>query len=81
MAREYKFKGYTFYSEEEFNEAKKENETIEYIKSRTDITNTETVIALYNKLIDRRVITTVIGLDFLKRLRGIALKDEMVNHP
>ncbi|MCR5584594.1 MAG: hypothetical protein K6F63_04055 [Lachnospiraceae bacterium] len=79
MAREFKFKGYTFYSEEEYNEAKKENETIEYIKARTDLTNTETVVALYNKMIDRKVITTVIGLDFLKRLRGLALKNEMIN--
>ncbi len=79
MAREYKFKGYTFYSEEEYNEAKKENETIEYIKSRTDLSHTETVIGLYNKLIDRNVISTVIGLDFLKRLRGLALKDEMTS--
>ncbi len=78
MAREYKFKGYTFYSEEEYNEAKKENETIEYIKARTDLGRTDTVIALYNRLIDRKVISTVIGLDFLKRLRGLALKDEMV---
>ena len=75
MSREYKFKGYTFYSEEELNEAKKENETIEYIKARTDLTNTETVVALYNKLIDRNVITTVVGQDFLKRLRGLALKN------
>ena len=79
MAREYKFKGYTFYSEEELNDAKKENETIEYIKSKTDLGKTETVIALYNRLIDRNVITTVVGLDFLKRLQGIALRDEMVN--
>ncbi len=79
MAREYKFKGYTFYSEEEYNEAKKENETIEYIKSKTDLGKTETVIALYNRLIDRKVISTVVGLDFLKRLQGIALRDEMVN--
>jgi hypothetical protein len=79
MSREYKFKGYTFYSEEELNEAKKENETIEYIKARTDLTNTETVIALYNKLIDRNVITTVVGQDFLKRLRGLALKNEMID--
>ncbi len=79
MGKEYKFKGYTFYSEEEYNEAKKENETIEYIKARTDLSHTDTVIALYNKLIDRHVITTVIGLEFLKRLRGLALKDDMVS--
>ncbi len=79
MAKEYKYKGYTFFSEEEFNEAKKENETIEYIKARTDLGHTDTVIALYNRLIDRNVITTVIGLDFLKRLRGLALKDELVS--
>ena len=79
MAREYKFKGYTFYSEEDYNEAKKENETIEYIRSKTDLGRTGTVVALYNRMIDRNVVTTVIGLDFLKRLRAIALKDEMVD--
>ncbi len=79
MSREYKFKGYTFYSEEEYNEARKENETIEYIKSKADLGRTDAVIALYNKLIDRNVISTVVGLDFLKRLRGIALNDQMVD--
>ncbi|MCR5824048.1 MAG: hypothetical protein K6G60_06410 [Lachnospiraceae bacterium] len=79
MSREYKYKGYTFYSEEEYNEARKENETIEYIKSKADLGRTDAVIALYNKLIDRNVISTVVGLDFLKRLRGIALNDQMVD--
>ncbi len=77
MAKEYKYKGYTFFSEEDYNEAKKENETIEYIKAKTDLGHTETVISLYNKLIDRNLVSTVIGLDFLKRLRAIALKDDM----
>ncbi len=78
MAKEYRFKGYTFYTEEEMLEAKKESEAIEYLKAKTDYNNLEMLVKLYNRTIDRKIITTPVGLEFLKDLRSRILKSEFV---
>ncbi len=78
MAKEYKFKGYTFYTEAEMLEAKKESEAIEYLKAKTDFNNLEVLVKLYNRTIDRKIIITPVGLDFLKDLRNRILKSEFV---
>lgn len=69
MAPTYRFKGHTFYSEADFNEAKKEAEAIEYLKTKTDFENMEMVVKLYDRLIERKMISTTVGIDFLNELR------------
>lgn len=78
MAATYNYKGHTFSSEKELDEAKKEAEAIEYLKSRTDFDDTAMVIKLYNKLIERKMISTPVGLDFLVDLRTRILKAGIV---
>ena len=77
MEREYKYKGYSFYSKDDYLDAKKENEIIEYVKAKTNFSDTDKKIALYNKFIDRGTLKTVVGIDFLKSLRNDILKDEL----
>lgn len=69
MAPTYTYKGHVFNSEAELADAKKENEAIEYLKSRTDLNDAEMVLKLYNKLIERKMISTPVGVDFLNDLR------------
>lgn len=70
MAPTYTYKGHVFNSEAELADAKKENEAIEYLKSRTDMNDAGMVLKLYNKLIERKLISTPIGVDFLNELRS-----------
>ncbi|MCQ2538241.1 MAG: hypothetical protein MJ124_07565 [Lachnospiraceae bacterium] len=78
MAATYKFRGYTFNSEKELNEAKKEAEAIDYLKSKTNLEDDEIALKLYNKLIERHMISTPVGLDFLKDIRAKVLKSGIV---
>ena len=45
----YTYQGFTFTSEAELSEAKKEAEVVSYIRSQADLGNTKTVIKLYNR--------------------------------
>lgn len=70
MGKEYHFQGHTFASEQELTEAKKEAEVITYLRARTDFQNTEKLLKLYHKLLDREMMETEVGLDFLKEIRA-----------
>lgn len=69
MGRDYHFQGHTFATEQELTEARKEAEAIAYLRARTDFQNTATLLKLYNKLLDRKMMETAVGLDFLKEIR------------
>ncbi len=77
MSLEKKYMGYTFDSEEALSEAKKEAEAIKYLRNKTDFENAGQVLSLYNRMIDRKMVNTPIGLDFLKELREAILKSEI----
>ncbi len=74
----YTFKGHSFLTKEEYDEAKKEWEAIEYLKSKTDVTRPEVALKLYDRMVDRKMVTTVVGIDFLKELRAAAVKDGFI---
>lgn len=61
--------GFEFRTRDEYNEAKKEAETVLYLKSHTNLNDLEVVKKLYLKLIDRQFFHTLIGIYFLKELR------------
>ncbi len=75
---EYKYKGYTFFTEEEYREAKKEAEAIEYLKNRSDLSDPATAAKLHDRLIERRMVTTPVGIDFLKELRAVIVKNGFI---
>ncbi len=63
------FQGFTFDNEKSVLEAKKEAEAIEYLKAKTDLSNPEMMLRLYNKLLDRNTMETEVGIAFLMELR------------
>lgn len=75
MEREksYTYQGFTFYSEAELTEAKKEAEVVAYIRGQADLSNVKTVVKLYNRLIEKGTLVTELGISFLKELRSRAL--------
>ncbi len=66
---EFKVAGFSFSDANDFKEAKREAETVEYIKANTDLSDLNKAAKLYHKLVERNTLTTVIGYAFLKGLQ------------
>ena len=76
--KQYTYQGFTFHSEAELSEAKKEAEVVAYIRGQADLSNVKTVVKLYNRLIEKGTLTTELGIAFLKELRSRALDSGVV---
>jgi hypothetical protein len=76
---EYKVAGYSFSDVHDYKEAKREAETIDYIRANTDLKDLNKMIKLYHKLVERKTLKTVIGFSFLKELQERILKEGIVN--
>lgn len=76
--RVYTYQGFTFRSEAELAEAKKEAEVVAYIRGQADLSNVKTVVKLYNRLIEKGTLATELGISFLKELRSRALDSGVV---
>ncbi len=74
----YTYQGFTFRSEEELTEAKKEAEVVAYIRSQADLGNVKTAVKLYNRLIEKGTLVTTLGIAFLQELRSRALDSGLV---
>lgn len=74
----YTYQGFTFRSEAELAEAKKEAEVVAYIRGQADLSNVKTVVKLYNRLIEKGTLVTELGIAFLKELRSRALDSGIV---
>lgn len=72
--QEYKLHGYSFADFEEYREAKREAESVDYIRAKTDFNDLSLITKLYHKLIDRQTFRTVIGYEFLKELQNKILE-------
>lgn len=75
---ENKIAGYCFTDAHDYKEAKREAETVEYIKANTDLSDNNKVIKLYHKLVERKTLRTVVGLGFLKELQDQIIKGGIV---
>ena len=74
----YTYMGFAFSSQKELEEAKKEAEVVEYIRSKADLSDMKTVVKLYNRLVEKGTLVTELGLGFLKELRSRALESGVV---
>ncbi len=70
--------GYLFSTNKDFSDANEEQESINFLRSKTDLSNPRTVLKLYNKLIENRTFHTLIGYTFLKELRDGILTSGIV---
>lgn len=71
--------GITFSNTEEYLQAKKELAGIAYVKENNDMSNDQTVLALYNKFVQKDVFHTQIGYEFLKGLQERLMRSENVD--
>lgn len=70
--------GYEFATKEDYEKAKKEGESVVYIKAHTDMTDKQQVLKIYNKAVDTKMFQTVIGYEFLHQLYALILKNKVV---
>ncbi len=71
--------GITFSNTEEYLQAKKELAGIAYVKENNDMSNDQTVLALYNKFVQKDVFHTQIGYEFLKGLQERLMRSENID--
>lgn len=69
MEKKFTFQGYTFDDEKQMVLAKKEAEAIEYLRAKTDFGNLEQLMTLYNRILDKGMMETVVGNNFLREIR------------
>ena len=77
MEKKFTFQGHTFDNEKQLLAAKKEAEAVEYLRSKTDFGNMNTLRKLYDRILDRNMMETVIGIEFLKEIREALLGSGM----
>lgn len=82
--KEFVVDGFLFSTEKEYEDAKQELESVEYLRNNSDLSIGKTVLKLYNRLIEDHTFHTPIGYQFLKELQdnminsGIVKVDELV---
>lgn len=65
----YEVNGFIFESEELAETARKEAEAIKYIKAQTRMDDPENVLELYNKVLQKKMFETPVGMAFLVELQ------------
>ncbi|MBQ3784048.1 MAG: hypothetical protein II838_11550 [Lachnospiraceae bacterium] len=70
--------GYEFETDEDYENAKREAESVLYIKAHTDLTDNQQVLKLYNKASDMKMFKTVIGYEFMHQLYGTLIKKKVI---
>ena len=71
------FRGHTFDDEKQVILAKKEAEAIEYLRSKTDFNNLNQLMKLYDRILDKNMMETIIGIEFLTEIRGMLVRSGM----
>ncbi len=74
--KNYTVGGYTFKSKEAADEARNELNAIKYVSAKTNTKDSKQAYLLYNKLLDRELFKTHIGMDYLKGLQQFLYMSE-----
>ena len=61
--------GFSFENKDEAEQAKKEIEGIRYIKTKTDMSDPDVILQVYNKMIGQKLFETAVGYSYLKDLQ------------
>ena len=77
MGNKFTFQGHTFDDEKQMIAAKKEAEAIEYLRAKTDFSNMNNLMKLYDRILDRDMMETVVGIGFLKEIRETLINSGM----
>lgn len=76
---EYQVAGYSFTDAQAYKDAKREAETVDYIRANTDLSDLNKAVKLYQKLTERKTLKTVVGYGFLKELQERILKEGILS--
>lgn len=78
--KEYTIGGYVFKTKEAATAARDELNAIKYMSAKTDSKDPRQVYILYNSLIDKRLFSTLVGINYLKELQQfLYLSEEIPN--
>lgn len=77
MSNKFTFQGHTFDDEKTLIMAKKEAEAIEYLRAKTDFSNMNNLMKLYDRILDKDMMETVVGIEFLKEIRSNLINSGM----
>ena len=79
MAEEkWKVAGYVFADKQDYEKAKKEADSISYIKERTNLKDKQQLLKIYNKAVDSKMFHTVLGYEFMHQLQVMIAKSGVV---
>ncbi len=70
--------GYEFATREDYDKAKKEAESIAYIKAHTNMKDKQQMLKIYNRASENKMFHTVIGYDFMHQLYLYLIKNEVM---
>ncbi len=76
--RKFMVGGYEFTSKEDAQIAKDELNAIKYVSSKTNSKDPRQVYGLYNKIIERKLFSTQIGMNYLKSLQTFLYKSSEI---
>ena len=75
----YVVEGFAFTSEKEAELAKKEREGIRYIKEKTNLSNPDMVLQIYNKMVREKMFVTSVGYAYLFDLQEYLCTNPHIN--
>lgn len=78
MADKYVLNGFAYAGQKEYEKAKKEQEVVDYICSNTNLEDDQVLYQLYEKLLNKGTLQTMVGYQFLWELRATVLKRKIV---
>ena len=70
--------GYEFNTKEDAQLAKDELNAIKYVSAKTNMKNPKQVYNLYNKIIERKLFSTQIGMNYLKQVQTFLYKSSEI---
>lgn len=76
--RKFMVGGYEFASKEDAQIAKDELNAIKYVSAKTNSKDPKQVYSLYNKIIERKLFSTQIGMNYLKSLQTFLYKSSEI---
>ncbi|MCR5719818.1 MAG: hypothetical protein K6F84_04560 [Lachnospiraceae bacterium] len=71
--------GFLFYKEEDAAAFETEQARIRMLEKKIDYSKPESVLRVYDRLIDEKIFTTVAGLIFIKKLRDFLVKNKAID--
>ncbi len=79
IKEKYSIDGYVFETEQEYNDAVNEKKGVDYMRSRTNMNNIESVQEVYEKVLEKNIFKTPIGYNFMRELQEILVKSSLVD--